>query len=297
LSFDLQNYLRDRKELIDRGLDRYLPRESRHPEIIHKAVRHSVFAGGKRLRPVLLLAGYELFQDDYKRALGFACAVEMLHTYSLIHDDLPAMDNDDFRRGVASSHKLFGEAIAILAGDALQAEAFGLMARSGLESGFSPKTVLDAISDLADAAGMKGMVSGQALDMETQGKSYSEKELEFIHLHKTGALIRASIVTGARLAGGDEKALAALSGFGLKIGLAFQVADDVLDVKGGESLGKPAGSDQKKKKATYVELFGLNRAKGLAGSLISESLELIRDFGTRGEPLRLLARFMVERVN
>jgi geranylgeranyl diphosphate synthase, type II len=296
LSFDLQRYLKARKNLIDRELERLLPPGDRHPKKIHQAVRYSVFAGGKRLRPILLMAGYETFKDDYRRCLPFACALEMLHTYSLIHDDLPAMDDDDFRRGSPTSHKVFGESTAILAGDALQAEAFGLMARAGLESGFPAKNVLGVISEMASASGLAGMITGQALDMETQGKKYTEADLEFIHRHKTSALIRASIVMGARLAGAREKQIKALAEFGERIGLAFQVADDILDMKGGKQFGKPRGSDKRKKKATYTDLFGLNKSEQRSRELVSEALHYIDVFSARARPLREIAKFLIERT-
>lgn len=295
MSFELQSYLKERKNLVEAGLQKYLPTEAGNFPKIHQAVRYSVFAGGKRLRPILLLAGYEFFRDDFERAVPFACAVEMLHTYSLIHDDLPAMDDDAFRRGMPTSHKAFGEAMAILAGDALQAEAFGLMARAGLESGFAPGIILQVILELAGGAGLSGMVAGQAADMELQGGSCSEKDLEFIHRHKTSALIRASVVMGARLAEADEDSLRALSAFGERIGLAFQIADDILDAESGKKSGKAAGSDQRKAKATYIALFGLKNSKERAEALIVDALQAVRHLGPRAEPLRALARFIVSR--
>lgn len=295
MSFELQSYLKKRRKLVDDGLQKYLPAASGHPSQIHQAVSYSVFSGGKRLRPILLLAGYELFRDDIQRAVPFACAVEMLHTYSLIHDDLPAMDDDDFRRGKPTTHKAFGEATAILAGDALQTEAFGLLARAGLESGFAPGIVLQVILELAEGAGLSGMVAGQAADMAIQGRPCSEQELELIHRQKTSALIRASVRMGARLAEADESLLQALSLFGERVGLAFQIADDILDAEGGKISGKAAGSDQQKAKATYVALFGLKNSKQRAEALIAEALQAIKDSGPRAEPLRALARFIINR--
>jgi geranylgeranyl diphosphate synthase, type II len=296
LSFDLARYLKSRKNLIDRELDRLLPPADRHPKTINQAVRYSVFAGGKRLRPILLLAGYEAFKPDYRRCLPFACGLEMIHTYSLIHDDLPAMDDDDLRRGKPTSHKVFGEPVAILAGDGLQAEAFGLMARAGIASGFPAKTVLKVIFDLADASGLSGMVAGQALDMETQGKHYTEADLVFIHLHKTSALIRASVVMGARLAGAKPKDLKALSEFGARVGLAFQIADDILDFKGGKGFGKKRGSDKRKKKATYIDLFGLKSAEERSRGLVEQALESISYLSGRARPLREIAVFLIKRT-
>ncbi len=295
MSFELQEYLQSRKQLIDQALDQYLPSAERYPEKIHQAVRYSVFSGGKRLRPILLLASYELFKPDFHPALPFACALEMIHTYSLIHDDLPSMDDDDFRRGKPTSHKVFGEAIAILAGDALQTEAFSLMAREGMKSGIEPERILRAIFELAESAGLNGMVSGQVMDLEKQGRDYSLEELEFIHRHKTGALIRASVKIGGILAGAGEEDLTALGEFGERIGLAFQIMDDILDLKGDERLGKPLGSDLKKEKATYPALLGLNKSEEQAKSLVAEAVKFLERFGERGEVLCSLARFLVER--
>jgi len=295
LSFDLAGYLAERKKIIEQALDHYLPSENTYPEKIHQAVRYSVFAGGKRIRPILMLASYEIFRSDYERVLAFACALEMIHTYSLIHDDLPAMDDDDFRRGKPTSHKVFGEATAILAGDALQAEAFRLMAEAGIKEGLEPGRVIWAIYELANSAGLSGLVSGQIMDLEKQGKKYTEKELEFIHRHKTASLIRASIKIGAILAGAEKKEIKALEEFGERIGLAFQIMDDILDIVGGEKLGKPIGSDQKKQKATYPALLGLNKSEERAKALVEQALEFLEDFKEKAEPLRSIARFLIER--
>ncbi len=295
MSFDLAGYLAERKKIIEQALDRYLPPENTYPEKIHQAVRYSVFAGGKRIRPILMLASYEIFRSDYERVLAFACALEMIHTYSLIHDDLPAMDDDDFRRGKPTSHKVFGEATAILAGDALQAEAFRLMAEAGIKEGLEPERVIWAIYELANSAGLSGLVSGQIMDLEKQGKKYTEKELEFIHRHKTASLIRASIKIGAILAGAEKKEIKALEEFGERIGLAFQIMDDILDIVGGEKLGKPIGSDQKKQKATYPALLGLNKSEERAKALVEQAFKFLEDFEEKAEPLRAIARFLIER--
>ena len=295
MSFDLAGYLAERKKIIEQALDHYLPPENTYPEKIHQAVRYSVFAGGKRIRPILMLASYEIFRSDYERVLAFACALEMIHTYSLIHDDLPAMDDDDFRRGKPTSHKVFGEATAILAGDALQAEAFRLMAEAGIKEGLEPERVIWAIYELASSAGLSGLVSGQIMDLEKQGKKYTEKELEFIHRHKTASLIRTSIKIGAILAGAEKKEIKALEEFGERIGLAFQIMDDILDIVGGKKLGKPVGSDQKKQKATYPALLGLNKSEERAKDLVEQALEFLKDFKEKAEPLRAIARFLIER--
>jgi len=295
LSFELENYLQDRKKLIEGGLERFLPPADSYPEKIHQAVRYSVFAGGKRIRPILLLASYELFKKDIKPALPFACALEMIHTYSLIHDDLPSMDNDDFRRGKPTCHKLFGEAVAILAGDALLSYAFRLMAETGLKSKISSSIVLKVIFEIAHGAGLGGMISGQALDIEKQGRAYEEKELEFIHSHKTGALIRAGVVAGALLARAQESELKALSEFGNRIGLAFQIVDDILDIKGGQELGKTKGKDQKLEKATYPKLIGLNKSEKRAEKLSKEAVRYLEIFGEKAKALKELAGYLITR--
>lgn len=295
MSLELKNYLENRKKLIDDGLERFLPSADSYPEKIHQAVRYSVFAGGKRIRPILLLASYELFKKDIKPALGFACGLEMIHTYSLIHDDLPSMDNDDFRRGKPTCHKVFGEAVAILAGDALLTYAFGLMAEAGLKSKLSSELVLKVIFEIAHSAGLGGMISGQALDIEKQGRGFDEKELEFIHSHKTGALIRAGVVSGALLGKAQEREIKALSEFGARVGLAFQIVDDILDVKGGEDLGKPRGRDQRQEKATYPKLIGLNKSEKRAEKLIKDAVTYLEIFGKEARVLKELAGYLIAR--
>ena len=295
MSFELKKYLEERKKLIDSALESFLPSEDNYPEKIYQAVRYSVFAGGKRLRPILLLASYELFKNQIKPAIPFACALEMIHTYSLIHDDLPAMDDDDFRRGKPTCHKVFGEAVAILAGDALLTQAFGLMAEAGLKSKLNPKVVLKVVSEIAYSAGISGMISGQVLDIEKQGKMYDARELEFIHSHKTGALIRAGLVSGALLAGAKSKEIKALSEFGLRVGLAFQIVDDILDIKGGEKLGKEKGRDQRLEKATYPRLIGLNNSEKKAERLVKQAVRYLKIFKDRALVLRELAWYLVKR--
>ncbi|MHB0913049.1 MAG: polyprenyl synthetase family protein [Armatimonadota bacterium] len=279
---NLEAYLTERCALIDSALAAYLP-EERFPEVIYQAMRYSVLDGGKRLRPVLVLAGCEAAGGDPSLALPAACALEFIHAFSLIHDDLPALDNDDLRRGKPTNHKVFGEAIAILAGDALLTLAFEI----------SPPSVA---REIAQAAGVGGMIGGQVIDMLCEGKEIDAETLALMHAKKTGALIRVSVVAGGKLAGASPDEVSALSTYGEQIGLAFQIADDILDVTGDqEKLGKPVGSDEKRNKSTYPALFGLERSRDLARAAVDEACRALQPFGPRAEPLRAIARFTVDR--
>src|ERR1035438_1816221 len=243
---DLKKYMNERCQLVDQALDRLLPREDELPVSLHKSMRYSVFAGGKRIRPILMLGACEAVGGNLEWAMPAACAMEMIHTYSLIHDDLPAMDDDDFRRGNPTNHKVFGEAIAILAGDALLTEAFKLISSPCFAPECAPAARLTVIHEIASCAGSYGMVGGQVVDMESEGKSDIDlPTVQYIHTHKTGALIKAAVVAGAILGGADEQKLAAITRYGAAAGLAFQIADDILDIEGNtEKIGKDAGSDQ-----------------------------------------------------
>jgi geranylgeranyl diphosphate synthase type II len=295
VSGSFESYLKERAEVVDQALERLLPPESRAPETIHKAMRYSVFAGGKRLRPVLVIAGAEAVGGRMDDVMPTACALELIHTYSLIHDDLPAMDNDDFRRGRPTSHKVFGEAMAILAGDGLLTLAFRLVA-DNWRPGMDPGVLRDVLVDVADAAGTDGMVGGQVADLEAEGRQIGADMLDYIHLHKTAALIRTSIRVGARLAGASPAQLQALSVAGDDLGLAFQIVDDILDVTGTtEQLGKTAGKDQAQQKATYPAIHGLEASQARAARLVGEALQALAPLGPPAEPLRALARFIVER--
>jgi len=295
--FDLPAYLTERRALVDAALERVLPPEDAPPPTVHRAMRYSVMAGGKRLRPILVIAGAEAVGGAAAEVMPTACALELIHTYSLIHDDLPAMDDDDYRRGRLTSHKVFGEAIAILAGDALLTLAFRLVADNA-SSVKDPRAVADAVAEIADAAGTAGMVGGQVVDIESEGKPVSAGTLEYIHLHKTAALIRASLRAGARLAGGDAAAVAAISEAGRDLGLAFQIVDDILDVEGSlEQLGKTAGSDERKQKATYPALHGLEASRREARRLVERVKTRLAGFGERGAPLGALADYVFERKN
>ena len=274
----LSEYLEARGRLVDDALDTYLPPASHEPRIIHEAMRYSVFAGGKRLRPLLVLAVAEACDGEPAHALSVACAVELIHTYSLIHDDLPAMDNSDTRRGRPTCHIAFGEAIAVLTGDALHALAFALIADAAAAVG--AERALAVSREIAGAIGTGGMVGGQVLDLIGEqpmrgNASAVNSRFELvreIHLRKTGKLIRASVLAGAMLAGADERAIAALGRYGERVGLAFQIVDDILDVEGSlEALGKTAGSDERKQKATYPAVHGLDASRQRARTLLDEA--------------------------
>ncbi len=294
---DLKQYLNERCQLVDKALDGYLPKEDDLPFSLHKAMRYSVFAGGKRVRPILMLAACEAVGGEIGQAMPAACAMEMIHTYSLIHDDLPAMDDDDFRRGNPTNHKVFGEAIAILAGDALLTQAFILLSAPELLGSVSPERLLAATREIATCAGSFGMVGGQVVDMESEGKTDIDlPTVQYIHTHKTGALIKASVKAGATLGGADTSQLAAITRYGEAAGLAFQIADDILDIEGTtEEIGKDAGSDQARGKATYPAVVGLADAKRRAVELMEIALAALDPLGAKAEPLREIARYIVSR--
>jgi geranylgeranyl diphosphate synthase type II len=291
----LTAYLETRRATVDGALDRVLPPESAPPPTIHRAMRYSVLAPGKRLRPILVIAGAEAVGGRADDVLDTACALELIHAYSLIHDDLPAMDDDDYRRGRLTNHKVFGEAIAILAGDALLTLAFRLIA--GNAARLAPAAIVGAVmAEVADAAGTDGMVGGQVVDIESEGKAIAPEMLDYIHRHKTAALIRAALRVGALLAGGRAELVEAISRAGEALGLAFQIVDDILDVEGSlAELGKTAGSDERKQKATYPSLHGLPASKQRARELIDETKRLLAPLGSAADPIRALADFVLER--
>ncbi len=294
---DLKAYLKEQCARVDAALDSYLPRETELPHSLHKAMRYSVFAGGKRVRPILMLAACQAVGGDTEVAIPAACAMEMIHTYSLIHDDLPAMDDDDFRRGNPTNHKVFGEAVAILAGDALLTEAFKLLSNPACAVGVPSEARLAVIHQIASCAGSHGMVGGQVVDMESEGKSDIDlPTVQYIHTHKTGALIKAAVVAGALLGGADQEKLAAITRYGSAAGLAFQIADDILDIEGTtEEIGKDAGSDQARGKATYPAVMGLAAAKQEATTMMDEAFKALEIFGSEADPLREIARYIVTR--
>lgn len=295
-SWPLQPYLEQQFALIESALDQYLPRETTRPARLHEAMRYSVLGGGKRIRPVLLLAACEAVGGDPHAALPAACATEMIHGYSLIHDDLPAMDNDDLRRGRPTNHKVYGEATAILAGDGLLTEAFILLSRPDIWDQVTADARLEVINLLASHAGTRGMVGGQMVDMEVEGTVIDLPTLEYIHTHKTGALIKAAVVSGGILGGATGEQRDALERYAAAAGLAFQIADDILDIIAEQAqLGKNIGSDQKRGKATYPALLGLSEARQRAVELNAIAISALEIFGDEARPLRAIARYIVER--
>ena len=297
MRIDLQAYLKERRALVDQALEAFLPPEDTPPPSVHRAMRYSVMAGGKRLRPILVIAGTEAVGGAPDSVMPTACALELIHTYSLIHDDLPAMDDDDYRRGRPTSHKVFGEAIAILAGDALLTLAFRLIADNA-PLVKDPTVLRDVVAEVAGAAGTFGMVGGQVVDIESEGKTISAQTLEYIHRHKTAALIRASLRVGALLGGGDARAVETISEAGSDLGLAFQIIDDILDVEGSlAELGKTAGSDERKGKATYPAVHGLEASRRQAKLLIERTKQRLAVFGEASGPLCALADYVFERKN
>jgi geranylgeranyl diphosphate synthase type II len=292
----LKETLEQGRQLIDAALDRLIPLETQHPESIHKAMRHSVFAGGKRLRPVLCMeAGRMVAGSLPERIEELGAALEMLHTYSLIHDDLPALDNDDLRRGKPTCHVVFGEAIAILAGDALQTRAFEVLANLDTP----PAATVQIIRLISNAVGtVEGMIGGQVLDIENEHSKPTAELVDAIHRAKTGALIRVSVVAGGVYAGASAEDVKRLDVFGRKAGLAFQIADDLLDMtQDSAQLGKTAGKDLATEKVTWPAVFGVEQSERHAAKLIEEAFAALEPFGERADSLKAVARYLVERRN
>lgn len=293
-TFDLSAYLSERRAAVETALNRFLPPTESRPETLHEAIRYSVLAPGKRLRPTLVLAAAEAVGGSPEAVMPTACALECIHVFSLIHDDLPCMDNDDYRRGRLTNHKVYGEAMAMLAGDALLAFAFQLIAEN--VATVPAHQVLPVLRLIAEASGTWGMVGGQVVDMASQGQEITPETLRYIHAHKTGALLTASVLSGAILAGASEEQAGALKAYGGHIGLAFQIADDILDITGDEQkIGKPVGSDEGNDKATYPKLFGLDESRRRAHAEVDAALHTLNGFDKRAEPLRAIARYIVER--
>jgi geranylgeranyl diphosphate synthase type II len=293
--FDLGTYLKTKQTIVEQALDRSI--DVVYPQTIYESMRYSLLAGGKRLRPILCLASCELMGGTTEMALPTACALEMIHTMSLIHDDLPSMDNDDYRRGKLTNHKVYGEDIAILAGDALLAYAFEYIARES--TNVPPTNVLKVIAHLAHASGAGGLVGGQVVDLESEGKTDTTIDtLQYIHTHKTGALLESCVVTGAMIAGANDQDLQRLSKYAQNIGLAFQIIDDILDITATqEELGKTAGKDLTAQKATYPKLWGLEQSKLEAARLVNEAKDLLSPFGDMAQPLQFLADYITDRKN
>lgn len=292
-SMDLRAYLHSRQKLIDGALNRYLPGEKTRPATIHKAMRYSLFAGGKRLRPILCLAAAETCGGRVDRAMPLACAMECIHTYSLIHDDLPSMDNDDFRRGRPTCHKVFGEGMAVLAGDALLTIAFEIVSRATPTRHYGMATLL---GEVAVAAGSQKLIAGQVADLEAEGSHANRRQLRYIHENKTAAILTTSVRLGAMSANANTTHLAAITKFGRALGLAFQVIDDILDVtQTSEKLGKSAGKDLAANKATYPSVIGLEQSRAEARRLTKQAHNALSLFRNKADLLYALADYLLER--
>lgn len=293
----LKDYLKEKKGEVDCALEGILAEESKYPDKLYKSMHYSVMAGGKRLRPILAIAASEAIGNYSKNVLRAGCAIEMIHAFSLIHDDLPSMDDDDLRRGMPTNHKVYGEGIAILAGDALLADAFYCLTHPNMfNNGISCEIINEVIRDIAFSTGPRGMVGGQVIDMESEGKKIDIAELERLHLYKTGRLICVSVTTGGKLAGADAVQLKALRHYGEAIGLAFQIADDILDVEGSEEeIGKPVGSDHDNDKATFPAIIGMKESKQRAEELVDIAINSLAGFDEKADPLRKIAKYIIER--
>lgn len=290
---ELKAYLRARQQEVDRELDRFLPREKAKPATIHRAMRYSLFAGGKRLRPILCLAAAEACGGKIADALPLACALECIHTYSLVHDDLPSMDNDDFRRGRPTCHKVFGDGIAVLTGDALLTVAFEILAQTKATPRYDMRAML---RELSDAASSRKLIAGQVADLEGEGQKINRAQLRYIHENKTAALLTTSVRLGAMSANATAKQLGAITEFGGSLGLAFQVIDDILDVtQTSEKLGKSAGKDIAAQKATYPAIIGLEKSRVEARRLTSRAHDALKSLGKRGARLHELANHLLAR--
>ena len=292
-TFDLQHFLVTRTDAVNAALDKFLPSEKTKPATIHKAMRYSLFAGGKRMRPALVLAAAEACGGKDEAAMPLACAVECIHTYSLVHDDLPGMDNDDYRRGKLTNHKVFGEGIAVLAGDALLTQAFEIAALCKSWPRYSHQ---DIILEIAKASGSLQLIAGQVADLEGEGKKTSVAQLRYIHERKTSALLCCSVRLGGMSANCTPAQLQALTDFGYHVGLAFQVIDDILDVtQTSEQLGKTAGKDTKAQKATYPSIVGLEKSRKIAAQLTGQAFAALKIFKGRAVALEALAEFLLRR--
>ncbi len=290
----IKTYMSEISVMTEERLRELLPSEQSYPEVIHQSMAYSVFAGGKRFRPVLCMAACEAVCGNNQPALDAACALECIHTYSLIHDDLPGMDNDDYRRGKLTNHKVFGEGMAILAGDALLTYAFEILAN--MANAENSLQMIQIIQEAAKASGEAGMIGGQVVDIISEEKEPTLELLQYIHSHKTGALIVASVRIGAILGGADKAQLDALTIYAEQLGLAFQITDDILDVIGdADKIGKPVGSDEKNQKATYPLLFGLEQSKQMAQDAVDTAIQALAPFGEQADMLKQLALYLLSR--
>jgi geranylgeranyl diphosphate synthase type II len=301
MEFDLaqfQQELEQRKQYIDTCLQKYLTSSDAYPPIIHEAMHYAIFNGGKRLRPIMVLEGAKLAGGNQESAVPVACALEMIHTYSLVHDDLPAMDDDDLRRGKPTCHIVFGEANAILTGDALLTGAFAVMTESAGMPGVKPDNLIRVIQEIAEAAGSQGMIGGQVIDLQSEGQDIDHETLKTLHSLKTGKLFQAALRSGAILGDINQQGLQYIDKYARNFGLAFQITDDILDVNGNEEVtGKPAGSDAKNAKTTYPGLFGLEKSRQLAEDCVQACIESLQEFGPEADFLRQLAYFTLQRQN
>jgi len=289
----LRQYCQEKCEIIDQALVKFIPDENVYPPIIFEAMRYSLFAGGKRLRPIMLMAAVDAVGGEGIDYLNVACGLEMIHTYSLIHDDLPAMDNDDYRRGKLTSHKVFGEGMAILTGDALLTAAFTTMLS---QPTIEPAVLVTVVGDISTAAGARGMIGGQVIDLSSEGKAIDLETVKLMHQGKTGALFQAALRAGAQLAGAALWQVAALTEYAQQFGLAFQITDDILDVTGcQEKIGKPVGSDIRNHKATYVTLYSLEEARSMARQTVDNALKALNQFGPEANVLREMVRWLLTR--
>jgi len=295
---DITAYLARKKDVVDRTLQKLVPNEKTFPPTVHEAMRYSLFAGGKRVRPIMAIAAAEALGAKTTDLLPIASSLELIHTYSLIHDDLPAMDNDDLRRGRPTCHKVYGEAIAILAGDGLLNLAFEVLSDPRRTRAIPASRLITMTREIAAASGVFGMIGGQVVDIQSEGREIDFPTLEYIHTHKTGALIRSSVRVGALYARAGKRQFAALTRYGEMVGLAFQIADDILDITGKqEEIGKDVGSDIKKGKKTFPSFYGLQESRRRAGEVADRALAALKDFDRRADPLRELAKYIINRVN
>ncbi len=299
MKFDFEAFqleIKKRKDFIDKSLKDYLPAPDSDPPLIHQAMHYAIFNGGKRLRPIMVLEGAKIAGGEVKKAICVACALEMIHSYSLVHDDLPCMDDDDLRRGQPTCHRVFGEANAVLAGDALLTAAFELLSAEKGNLGIEPAVMLRVIAIIAQAAGSKGMIGGQILDLQAEGKTIDYEGLRNLHCLKTGQLFRAALISGALVGGMEEKGLSALNDYADNFGLAFQISDDILDVEGdAELIGKSTGSDARKGKNTYPSLLGLTESRQVLEGSVDRCIRSLKIFGSEAEFLRCLACYTLYR--
>lgn len=293
---DFKSVLKHKKTYVESKLQSYIPDMNAYQKTLFEAMKYSLDAGGKRLRPILLMESAALFNSDIEDTIPYACAMEMIHTYSLIHDDLPAMDDDDLRRGKPTNHKVFGEGIAVLAGDGLLNYSFEIMLNHALKNEKNSYKYVKAMNEIAKAAGVKGMIAGQVVDLESENKKIDKDTLDFIHMNKTSAMIIGSMRAGAIIGGANDSELENITNYAKNIGLAFQVVDDILDIVGDEKkLGKDIGSDLENNKSTYPSLFGIDKSRDIAKNLINDAKKYISEFDEKNEFLNCLADYIIDR--